>query len=95
MSEAQAAKVEWAGIDIEVRFTENWLCGSAHHIELRANEPLSVTATGYKSHFVPSNVELDMDLVLEFVIGWLDEAAETHSWQDHLERRRQGDLFDL
>ena len=94
MREAQSAKVEWAGIDIEVRFTKNWLCGSTHHIELRANEPLSVTATGYRSHFVPSDVDLNMDLILAFVIDWLDEAAEKREWLDHLDRKRQGDLFD-
>ena len=93
--EQLSAEIEWEGIDIEVRFTRNWLNGTAHHIELRADEPLSVTLTGYRSHFIPSDQEIDFCYVFAFVAEWLDEAARCRSWQDHVERTRQGELFDL
>lgn len=95
MSETYSADVEWAGINIEVRLTKNWLSGTAHHLELRADQPLSVTATGYRSHFISSAQEVDVAYVLEFVIAWLDEAAQSRDWQERVDQRRQGDLFDL
>jgi hypothetical protein len=93
--ETQGASLQWAGIDIEVRFTKNWLNGTAHHLELRAGEPVSVTATGYRSHFLPAEMDVDLDFIFAFLIDWLDEAARSRDWQDYLERSRQGDPFDL
>lgn len=95
MAEPEEATVDWAGISIEVKFTKNWMNGAAHHLEMRAGEALSITCTGYKSHFLPSGMDVDLGEILEFLIGWLDEAAHSREWQDHLERKRQGDLFDL
>lgn len=85
----------WSGITIEVKLTSNWLNGIAHHLELRAGEPLSVTATGYRSHFIPAGVELNFNDVIAFVTSWLEEEAQSRSWQKHVEQTRQGDLFDI
>lgn len=93
--DVEETEFDWCGITIEVRYTKNWLNGLAHHIEVRAGEPLSITATGYKSHFVSSDAEIDMRDVLDFLVTWLDDAAQSRSWQDEVDRKRQGDLFDL
>ena len=95
VEEKHEARIEWAGISIEVTFTRNWLNGTAHHLELRADEPLSVTATGYRSHFFPAQAEMEFDFVLHWVTAWLDQAANSKEWQEHVKRQRQGDLFDL
>ena len=95
MAETYSADVEWAGINIEIRLTKNWLCGTAHHLELRADQPSSVTSTGYRSHFISADIDVDIEYVLQFVIDWLNEAAQSREWQDHVDQKRQGDLFDL
>lgn len=88
-------QIEWSGIQIEITFTRNWLSGTSHHLELRANEPLSVTATGYRSHFFPAEPEMDFEFVIHWVVTWLAEEVASREWQDYLEQQRQGDLFDL
>lgn len=91
----QATTIAWNGITIQLRLTRNWMNGMAHHLELRASEPLPVTETGYRSHFFGASDDADLDEVITFVLNWLDDAAEHRSWQDFQERYRQGDLFDL
>lgn len=95
LQEVATTEFDWCGITIEVMYTRNWLNGFAHHIAVRAGEPLSITATGYKSHFVASESEIEMEDVLKFLISWLDDAANSRSWQIEVDRKRQGDLFDL
>ena len=90
----ETTELNWRGIDIEVRFTRNWLNGLARHIEVRAGEPLSITATGYKSHFVTADTELELEDVLQFLISWLDNAAVSRAWWEMIDKKRQGDLFD-
>lgn len=91
----QSHQIVWAGITIEVKFTRNWMAGIVHHLKFRADEPVSITETGYKSHFIPYDEDLQLDDVLDFVIAWLDEAGKERSWRDYVEAQRQGDLFDL
>ena len=91
----ETTELNWCGIDIEVRFTRNWLNGLAHHIEVRAGEPLSITATGYKSRFVTTDTEIELEDVLQFLISWLDDAVASRAWQEMIDKKRQGDLFDL
>lgn len=90
----QTSEIIWAGITIEVRFSKNWMSGIVHHLELQADKPVSITETGYKSHFIPYDETLHLDDVLKFVVSWLDEAAQSRSWREYVETQRQGDLFD-
>ena len=43
----------WCARNIEVSYQANWLNSSYCHIELRCEERLPVTKTGYRSQFVP------------------------------------------
>lgn len=45
--------LEWEGIAIAVSHTSNWLNTGYDHFELRADQRLPVTQTGYRSHFMP------------------------------------------
>lgn len=91
----QSHEIIWAGITIEVKFTQHWMSGVVHHLELRADEPVSITETGYKSHFIPYDQELCLTDVIEFVVAWLDKEGQSRSWREYVEAQRQGDLFDL
>ena len=93
--ERYETQIEWAGITIRICLTRNWLNGTAHHLEIRADEPLPITTTGYRSHFLPTDLEVDREDVVAFLNNWLETAAQSQEWQNHLERKRQGDLFGL
>ena len=84
---------EWEGITIAVSHKTNWLNSDFDQIELRADQMLPVTQTGYRSHFIPT-VELTLfDSLEDFVRQWLDEAAMSPDWQKHIDDSRQISLF--
>lgn len=81
-------EIVWRGITVSIRYCPNW--ASAYrdtyghdmaHIELRSgDQPLPVTETGYRSHFIPRpNIEAHGGLEA-FVCKWLDETAAETSW---------------
>ena len=72
----------WRGIEIEVSHTKGFLNSHLDHIEVRAKEPLPITATGYRSHFLdPSDLD-DYKDVEDFVRYWLE--AEAKDWDGQL-----------
>ncbi len=44
--------LEWEGIAIAVSHKPNWLNTGYDHVELRADQRLPVTQTGYRSQFI-------------------------------------------
>lgn len=67
------------------------------HIETRSEGKriLPITETGYRSHFMNGAEALtafNYDPV-EFVLAWLDEAAEDPAWKRRAEAVRQRTLF--
>ena len=88
-------KLVWQDIPIKLRHCRSWLCndGSVQHIELHSqdNDPLPVTETGYRSHFLCGQnalAEFDDDPVI-YTLAWLDRTATATGWQ----RERQLRLF--
>jgi hypothetical protein len=79
----------WSERQIMVSFQQNWLNSRHWHIELRCDEPLPVTTTGYRSHFVPDAAFADQGEIVEFVQSWLDTAASRKPWQTYLAESRQ------
>ena len=85
--------IVWEGITIAVSHKANWLNTEYDHIELRSDQKLPVTETGYRSHFI-ANAELALFNSLEdFVRQWLDTAATSKEWQKHLKDSQQLSLF--
>lgn len=83
----------WAERTISVNYECNWLNLGYWHIELRCTEPLPVTATGYKSRFVPHDAFADEAEIVDFVTAWLDDAAKSKEWLTYLADSRQFKLF--
>ena len=83
----------WCARNIEVRCQANWLNSSYWHIELRCEERLPVTETGYRSHFVIDDAISDQEDVHAYVLAWLDETAREPSWQRQIEDNKQLKLF--
>lgn len=73
----------WRSVEIEITFTPEKF-GITDHIELRTknNEPLSVTETGYRSHFIPAGSVAAHDGAVAFVTAWLDHEAERLGWSN-------------
>jgi hypothetical protein len=85
--------VTWRYRIVTVCHQANWL-GTGHwHIELRCQERLPVTATGYRSLFVPQAVVADQNDLRAFVTDLLDEAAKSKDWMAHVEDCKQLKLF--
>ncbi len=74
-------EIIWRGITVNISHsTESWH-KPYDHIELRAAEPLPVTETGYRSHFLfPEELAL-FDGVEGFVREMLDTAV-TPEWEE-------------
>ena len=83
----------WDDIAVSISHTPNWLNSEFHHIELRADEKLPVTETGYRSHFIHRDDFTRFENVTAFVEQWLEEAAKSPGWIRHKVESRQLSLF--
>lgn len=88
-----ALQLDWRGIIVDVTLTYNWLNTDHHHIELRADQPLPVSSTGYRSLFLPIDECRRFKSPEEFLQHWLDDAATSTEWLKAEEERRQLKLF--
>lgn len=89
----QTITLDWTEFTIVVEYQRHWLNSESWHLQLRCKEPLPVTATGYRSIFMADESFAGEDDIRAFVIALLDEAAQSKTWQRHLEDRRQLKLF--
>ncbi len=78
------AHINWRGVVIEVLSEANWLDSGLTHIEVVAlpRTPLPITQTGYRSHFIDPGDLAEYAGVEDFVLHWLDAAAE--NWDAQL-----------
>jgi len=88
----ETAAFAWQNIAIEAKLTRNWLSLDYHHIEVRADQRLPITETGYRSLFFPGSEYGDADLA-GFVTDWLDHAAQSKDWQCYVETSRKFSFF--
>lgn len=81
------------GVQVQVTYSKETWHEPFHHIEVRCQEPLPITETGYRSHFVaPEEVEL-FGSPKAFVEQWIDHAAKDPTWIKKEQDARQGELF--
>lgn len=88
-------QIEWQGITITITHRKTWPINSFSHIEVKANQRLPMTETGYKSHFMPNEALSEYDGVIDFVTQWLEATCKTKEWLAHVESLRQPSLFDF
>ena len=85
--------IEWEGITVCVSQSPNWLESGYDHIEVRAEKPIPITETGYRSCFLPPEELALFDSVEEeFVRQWMDKETTPEYWA-RLEQSKQGELF--
>lgn len=81
MEKIETHRLFWNSIGLTIRYTPNrWTV--IDHIEIEADnrQPLPISETGYRSHFIDPGVIAAYGGALAFVTGWLDEAAELDGW---------------
>lgn len=83
----------WQGRQIAVSYENNWLNSDYWHIELRSEDVLPVTKTGFLSRFVRGEAPENEDAVVSWVLEALDQAAEGLAWKEYIENSRQLSLF--
>ena len=91
--QSETIEVTWKGITITVSITRNWLNTDHHHIELKADQALPVTTTGYRSRFILVDQFEAFQSLEQLVRLWLDDAAKSKEWLKAEEERRQLNLF--
>lgn len=83
----------WEGIPFDLSYTQPTYSAPYHHIELRASEPLPVTETGYRSHFIHPDELSFWPTVEAFVNEWLTLASKSPHWKAYRAQSRQLSLF--
>ena len=81
--------IEWEGIQIAISHVPIQFGGPFDHIEIRANVPLPITETGYRSHFIHPDELALFDSPSDFIVQWLMQES-TSKW---LDQARQLNLF--
>lgn len=100
----QTHRLDWRGIGIEVRYCPSWSAAYDEiygeplaHLAIETldppRSPLPVTETGFRSHFIPARVIDEEGGPVPFVLGWLDEAAQSPRWRQLEANSRQLSLL--
>ena len=64
MAEGFQTEIVWKGIAVSITLTKHAFGEMFDHVELRAGKPLTVTQTGYRSHFQPTDPDLNNHIVV-------------------------------
>ncbi|MBB92998.1 MAG: hypothetical protein CML68_04450 [Rhodobacteraceae bacterium] len=91
----------WNGIQLEISWEPNWLGLedlyeiAAAHLQVRSSgsELLPITETGYRSHFTSRAAVEAARGPVEYVLAWLDAAADSPAWHRKTAAARQLTLF--
>ena len=73
--------ITWRGIGLTVTFTPEKF-GMIDHVEIMTagRQPLPITETGYRSHFIAVGAVQDHGEPVAFVTAWLDHEAKRVGW---------------
>lgn len=68
-------RITWKGVEIEISWRREFLSSGWGHLELRSanKEPLTMTETWYRSHFLYPNEIDEHDWPVGYVEAWLIE----------------------
>jgi hypothetical protein len=74
----------WEGIAVCISHTKNWLQDEFDHIEVTADQPIPITETGYKSHFIQQTELALFEGPEDFVRKWIEAEAIKPDWIRHV-----------
>lgn len=88
--EHQKLSLTWQGIPFTLSFIPDYFASAGiAHIEIRCDEALPITETGYKSIFAPNEDIADIRIAAALIKAEMDRIAERTGWQ----REQQMSLF--
>lgn len=100
MEERHTYSHSWNGIDMIISlqpdYSESYkaITGEAlAHLEVKAQQPLPITKTGYRSLFLSPTEVAQANGAVSLIQNWLDEAAQEEDWKASLKERQQYSLF--
>ena len=80
--------ITWENIKIEISYEaiiyksfEEIYGYSMARLEIKANEELPITETGYRSHFLPNTEIEEHGGAEKFVLDWLISASKSEEWK--------------
>ena len=98
----QTYTLDWEGFALSITYCPDWspsyreIYGSPMaHLEIRSidRQPLPITETGYRSHFINAEVIEAEGGPVAFARAWLDHDAQSPKWKAAKARRQQLCLF--
>lgn len=92
LPEIHTYKLEWQGIPVTILYKPKYLTVMAH-IEVRAEQPIPITETGYRSIFITEEEVEECGSAVDLVKALLDESAASNDWKVYAEASRQESLF--
>ncbi|QKX07728.1 hypothetical protein HN014_22270 (plasmid) [Aquimarina sp. TRL1] len=85
--ESQLYKLSWNKIDIQIKYTKNyWKSAKVSHLEIKSDEPLPFTETGYKSIWLYEG-ELEDLSITDYVFNALEIDSKSSKWQKYLKEK--------
>lgn len=87
MEKVITRKITWEKIEIELTFKPNYFASAdVSHLEVRCDEKLPITETGYRSIWLYKN-ELQNTTFEKIVLDGLDKASKSKQWQKYLKEK--------
>lgn len=78
--------IDWQGLSLSVTLDLDWSgLGDIAHLEIATikpdGAPNPISATGYRSHFLPTDEINNAQELRLFVVAWLERAAKSANWK--------------
>ncbi len=93
-------RFKWNDVDVVIKYKpktfevyERNYGTPLSHIEVDCEQPLPITETGYRSHYIANDALMAYGGALEFVKAWLEEEAQKPDWKTSQAKRQQLCLF--
>lgn len=97
---SQTLKMIWQNIAIDIVYTPNrfpsyYKVHGTHldHFAIAVAQPLPISETGFKSHFVLADYVCEYETPLAYIEAWLGHAGGSKAWKKDCEKSRQLTLF--
>ncbi|MCG8328576.1 MAG: hypothetical protein MI974_12865 [Chitinophagales bacterium] len=82
----------WQEIPVTITYEADWL-GLCSHLQLKANQKLPYSETGYRSLYLSKESVIKRGGPVAFATGLLDEMAQSPQWQAYWRDQKQLSLF--
>ena len=77
-------RIRWRDWTLTIKATPDYLAEGQTHLEVivdkPAGAPIPLTETGYRSHFMPTELLADNGGAVAFVTAWLEREAKSKAW---------------